>query len=102
LPPNRGLLLLAGHTHGGQIRLPGVGALVTNDTLPRALAQGLHAVGGNWMHVTRGVGVSGPLRWRFRCPPEIAQVDIEPAGPSEADCRFARRTQPIAEAVCGR
>lgn len=87
LPANRGILMLAGHTHGGQIRLPGVGALVTNDHLPRAMARGLHTVRGNWLHVTCGVGASGPLRWRFCCPAEVALVELRGAGgDAEAAC----------------
>jgi len=77
LPSAGGALLLAGHTHGGQVCLPGLGCLWTNDALPRALARGLHAVGGNWLHVSAGIGVSSPFRWRLFCPPEITLLRLK-------------------------
>ncbi|MCH7813526.1 MAG: metallophosphoesterase, partial [Planctomycetes bacterium] len=64
-------LVLAGHTHGGQIRLPLLGCVWTNDRVPGRLARGLHRVGGTRLHVSPGIGVSGPIPWRWRCPPEI-------------------------------
>ena len=48
--------ILAGHTHGGQLRLPGVGALVTNCDLDTARARGLHRHGDSWLHVSAGLG----------------------------------------------
>ncbi len=62
-------VVLSGHTHGGQVCLPGVGAL----HLPvgnRAYAAGLVAVGDKWMYVTRGLGHL--MRVRFCCRPEIS------------------------------
>ncbi len=75
-PPGADLLMLAGHTHGGQIRIPGVGCLWPNDGVPRAMAQGLHRVQGNWLHVSAGTGVSGPLPVRLHCPPEITILTL--------------------------
>ncbi len=65
-------LMLSGHTHGGQIRFPGVGCLWPNDRIPRRMAMGLHRVGQTMVHVSAGIGVSLPLRVRINCPPEIA------------------------------
>jgi predicted MPP superfamily phosphohydrolase len=76
LPPARGSVVLAGHTHGGQIRLPLLGCLWTNDLIPAALARGLHNVRGNWLHVTAGIGVSWPIRQRFLCPPEVTLITL--------------------------
>lgn len=61
-------LALAGHTHGGQIRLPAIGALVTNSTLPTALAMGAHRVGAAWLYVSPGLGTSrfAPIRFMAR------------------------------------
>ncbi len=78
LPPGRVQLLLSGHTHGGQIRLPGVGCLFTNDRVPTRMARGLHRVGDTLLHVSPGIGVSGPIRHRFRCPPEISFIALRP------------------------
>lgn len=65
-------LVLSGHTHGGQIRLPRVGCIWPNDRIPRHMAQGLHAVGGTRLHVSPGIGTSLPLRVRINCPAQIA------------------------------
>ncbi len=74
-------LLMAGHTHGGQLRLPGYGALVTNCDLDRGRARGLHqhSVGGrpaSWLHVSAGVGTSPYAPVRFACPPEATLLTL--------------------------
>lgn len=71
-------LVLAGHTHGGQVRLPGVGALVTNCSLPAALARGLHDLSGTWLHVSPGLGTGTYTRIRFACPPEATLLRTTP------------------------
>jgi uncharacterized protein len=72
-------LALAGHTHGGQIRLPGVGALVTNCRLPVALAMGLAQVGTGFLHVSPGLGSSMFSPVRFLCRPEVTLLRLRPA-----------------------
>lgn len=63
-------LVLAGHTHGGQIRLPLFGSVETQ-TRGRRYVQGLYPLEeGSWLHVSGGVGVSG-LRMRFLVPPSV-------------------------------
>lgn len=71
-------LVLAGHTHGGQLRAPGYGALVTNSTIPAELAAGLHRVGTGWLHVTPGLGHSRYSPVRFLCRPEAALLELSP------------------------
>lgn len=72
-------LLLAGHTHGGQVRVPGIGALVTNCGLDRRLARGLHPWGGNaWLHVSAGVGTHPTAPVRFACRPEASVLTLIP------------------------
>jgi predicted MPP superfamily phosphohydrolase len=70
-------VVLAGHTHGGQVVLPGLGSFF----LPRgsgAYPRGWYTLGGSHLFVSRGLGWSvAPLR--VRCPPEIALVRLEPA-----------------------
>jgi predicted MPP superfamily phosphohydrolase len=74
-------LLLAGHTHGGQIRLPLVGPIFTCSRLGVEYAAGVFHVPPTIMHVTRGVSGELPLRWN--CAPEIAQLVLHaPAGTS--------------------
>lgn len=69
-------LVLAGHTHGGQVRIPGIGALTTNCSLDVGLARGLHRVGAGWLHVSPGLGTGpyGPIR--FNCRPEATLLEV--------------------------
>jgi uncharacterized protein len=75
-------LLLAGHTHGGQLRLPGTGALVTNCGIPRGMASGLHHYPGTgadsepWLHVSAGLGTSPYAPVRFCCRPEATLLTL--------------------------
>ncbi|MGA8993600.1 MAG: metallophosphoesterase [Nocardioidaceae bacterium] len=71
--------VLAGHTHGGQLCLPWVGALVTNCDLETARVKGLHrhpagapvgVPGASWLHVSAGLGTSPYAPVRFFCRPE--------------------------------
>ncbi len=71
-------LLLAGHTHGGQVRLPGVGALVTNCDLPRDRVRGLSRWGSSWLHVSAGLGTSKYAPFRFACRPEASLLQVVP------------------------
>ncbi len=91
-------LLLAGHTHGGQLCLPGVGALVTNCDLPRKQAKGVSrwphggtdgaedgtgvgtGVGADqepvWLHVSAGMGTAPSTVVRFACRPEASLLTL--------------------------
>jgi hypothetical protein len=74
-------LVVAGHTHGGQIQLPGFGPLVTFSHVPRRTAGGgLTRVNDVLIYVSRGVGMersqAPPLR--FFCPPEITLLTLVP------------------------
>lgn len=73
-------LLLAGHTHGGQVRVPGVGALVTNCGIDRRMARGLHRWPGSssWLHVSAGLGTHPTAPIRFACPPEASILTLIP------------------------
>ncbi|MFF5295400.1 metallophosphoesterase [Paractinoplanes globisporus] len=73
-------LLLAGHTHGGQVRVPGYGALTTNCDLPRSLARGLHRWPGTdaWLHVSAGLGTHPTAPIRFACRPEASVLTLIP------------------------
>jgi predicted MPP superfamily phosphohydrolase len=62
-------LMLAGHTHGGQVCLPWGSPIYTHDSLPKRMSHGVHRVGGTWLAVGRGVGFSG-LPVRAFCPAE--------------------------------
>lgn len=69
-------LLLAGHTHGGQVRIPVVGALTTNCDLPRYRARGLSRWRGAWLHVSPGLGTSPFAPFRFACRPEATILEV--------------------------
>lgn len=75
-------LILAGHTHGGQLCVPFYGALVTNCDLDRGRAKGLHThtAGGNtaYLHVSAGCGASRYAPVRFACPPEASLITLLP------------------------
>jgi predicted MPP superfamily phosphohydrolase len=68
-------LMLAGHTHGGQIRLPGIGAIRNATKAPLRWSYGLVQEKGRYLYVTAGIGTSGvPIRWGV--PPEIVVLDV--------------------------
>jgi uncharacterized protein len=69
-------LVVAGHTHGGQVRLPLVGALVTNSHLPRQVVSGLLRLGDGFVHVSPGLGTSKYAPFRFLCPPEATLLEL--------------------------
>jgi predicted MPP superfamily phosphohydrolase len=76
-------LVLCGHTHGGQVRLPGVGALVTNCDLPADRARGLSRWRSSWVHVSAGLGVSKYAPFRFACRPEASILTLVASGSSD-------------------
>lgn len=69
-------LVVAGHTHGGQVRLPFLGALVTNSALPARLAMGPHRIGSTWLHVSPGLGTSRFTPVRFLARPEVTVLAL--------------------------
>jgi len=82
-------LVLAGHTHGGQLCLPFYGALVTNCDLDRSRASGLQGwpgprpdaeggVGSTWVNVSAGLGTSPYAPVRFACRPEASLLTLVP------------------------
>ena len=72
-------LILAGHTHGGQVCLPWVGALVTNCDLPRSQAKGLSRWRESALHVSAGLGTSPYTPIRLACRPEATVLTVEAA-----------------------
>jgi uncharacterized protein len=71
-------LLLAGHTHGGQVCVPFYGALTTNCGIEPARVKGLHRHGPSWLHVSAGLGTSPMAPFRFCCPPEASLLTLVP------------------------
>jgi uncharacterized protein len=80
--------IIAGHTHGGQVCLPGGRALTTNCDLEPARARGLHRHpadsapgddGSSWLHVSAGLGTNPYVRFRVACRPEATLMTLVPA-----------------------
>ena len=73
-------VIFAGHTHGGQVCVPGVGALVTNCDLDTDRVKGLsrHTANGRtaWLHVSAGVGTSPYAPYRVACRPEATLLTL--------------------------
>ncbi len=78
-------LQLSGHTHGGQVRLPFIGALFTGSLYGRAFQAGRYLIGNTTLYISRGLGLEGAAapRVRFLCPPEIILWEIFPASKQE-------------------
>jgi predicted MPP superfamily phosphohydrolase len=72
----RASLVLAGHTHGGQIRLPWYGALMTLTKAGKRFEAGLYRVRDSWLYVNRGIGTERGMPVRFLCRPEITVIDL--------------------------
>jgi predicted MPP superfamily phosphohydrolase len=85
-------LYLCGHTHGGQVRLPVIGAVLTSSRLGRRYVMGHYHEGRTHLYVSRGVGFEGlgAPRVRLFCPPEITLITLggaERGGAGENDHR---------------
>lgn len=72
-------LYLCGHTHGGQVRLPIIGPLLTSSQLGRRYVMGLYREGCTHLYVSRGIGLEGlsAPRVRFLAPPEITLITLQ-------------------------
>ncbi|HUT24872.1 MAG TPA: metallophosphoesterase [Sumerlaeia bacterium] len=75
-------LCLAGHTHGGQVRIPFYGPVITLSRLPRSWARGFRVVGQTRLNVSAGIGSEHCAELpnlRINCPPEMTLVEICPS-----------------------
>ena len=72
-------LYLGGHTHGGQLRLPIYGAIVTGSRYGKQYTNGLYQRNGTQMYISRGLGFEGAglPRARFLCRPEIVNMYLQ-------------------------
>ncbi|MFM7719349.1 MAG: metallophosphoesterase [Actinomycetota bacterium] len=71
-------LLVAGHTHGGQVGIPFVGALVTNSAMPPRLAKGIVRIGDAVLSLSPGLGTSKYAPFRFAVRPEAMLLELRP------------------------
>jgi predicted MPP superfamily phosphohydrolase len=80
LPPGRVALALLGHTHGGQVRLPGLPAIVTRTRMRLREPHGIWRIRGTLVHMHAGLGALTPLR--FGMPPEAVLLQLVPGAVS--------------------
>ncbi|MFH1739759.1 MAG: metallophosphoesterase, partial [bacterium] len=74
-------LCLAGHTHGGQVVVPFIGALVTASSIPAEWARGFRQIGNTQINISAGIGcehVQEVTPIRFNCPPEMTLIELVP------------------------
>ena len=77
-------LCLAGHTHGGQVRLPWYGPLVIDSDVPKEWSRGFRRVGIPYLNVSAGAGSNrfeGLPPMRFNCPTEMTLIELVPIRP---------------------
>jgi predicted MPP superfamily phosphohydrolase len=67
---------MGGHTHGGQVHMPGFGPIITDSELPRHEASGLFQRGKTIFHVSRGLGADPKSNIRFFCPPQAEEIEL--------------------------
>jgi uncharacterized protein len=89
-------LVLAGHTHGGQLRIPGYGAVVTNCGVDRSRARGASRWGSHLrLHVSAGLGTSPYAPVRFGCRPEASLLELVPREAAGRDGRAGAGTSAV-------
>lgn len=90
-------LVMAGHTHGGQLCLPGIGALVTNCGIDRSRVKGASQWGAAMqLHVSAGLGTSPFAPVRFCCRPEATLLRLVPAPTGGRAETITRQSHPTA------
>ncbi|WP_067825452.1 metallophosphoesterase [Nocardia inohanensis] len=93
-------LVMAGHTHGGQLVLPGFGALVTNCGIDRSRVKGASRWGAHTrLHVSAGIGTSPWAPYRFCCRPEATLLTLVGAPPKKPAAESGRGRTTSSEAV---
>jgi predicted MPP superfamily phosphohydrolase len=72
-------LFLTGHTHGGQVCLPGGRPIISHDTLPQNMCKGIHRAFDTTLVVNKGFGFSSFVVLRTFCPAEVIELTLLPA-----------------------
>lgn len=86
-------LIVSGHTHGGQVRMPLIGALVTNSQIPRRLCMGMSRLGPAYLHISPGLGTSKFAPFRFLCRPEATLIRLVAPGQPPESVRASSKTR---------
>lgn len=79
-------LYLCGHTHGGQLRLPGFGPLISKARCPRRYTHDVWRHGRMFGYTSNGIGTSGAFA-RMCCPPEVGLIELRKTGPERRNGR---------------
>lgn len=90
-------LVLSGHNHGGQIRLPVIGPVLMPSVYSRRFDQGWFAIGDSRLFVGRGIGGANPFR--YNCPIEISRLTLRVASADRQDAARSGRRSRIVETV---
>ncbi len=77
--------VFAGHSHGGQVRIPFYGAVITRSSLKREYASGMFKVAGTPFHINNGIGTGKWTGFRFLCRPEATLVEITGSRSSDSN-----------------
>lgn len=77
--------VFAGHSHGGQVRFPVFGPVITRSSLQRKYASGVFEIAGTPFHLNNGIGTGRWTGFRFLCPPEATVVELAGPDPSSRD-----------------
>ena len=72
--------VFAGHSHGGQVRFPLIGAIITRTSLRREHASGAFETAGTPFHINNGIGAGKWIGFRFMCPPEATYIELAGLG----------------------
>ena len=72
-------IYLCGHSHGGQVCLPGGYPILRHDKIERRLCSGIHRIGNIWHVANRGFGYSGWGLVRLFCPAEVIEITLRRA-----------------------
>jgi predicted MPP superfamily phosphohydrolase len=84
-------LVLSGHTHGGQVDLPLLGTVYGRSAEQMRFKRGWDRFGSTQIYVSRGIGTV-VLPWRFRCPAEIPELELQPHHSSEMSHRAGSKS----------
>jgi predicted MPP superfamily phosphohydrolase len=94
-------LILAGHTHGGQVRFPLIGAVLTNSHMPNRLAAGLVRLPPAMVHISPGMGTGKYAPFRFLCRPEATVLELVPSVIASLNGHGPAVGQPVEAANAG-
>jgi len=73
-------VVFSGHSHGGQVQLPGIGPLIVDTRMGKNFAEGIRSFQGMTLCISRGLSATRTQLFRFLCRPEALWIEIRPQG----------------------